>query len=32
VRINITSEPDPDRPLRMGATAKVRIDTTEGGQ
>jgi membrane fusion protein (multidrug efflux system) len=32
VRINITSEPDPDRPLRMGATATVRVDTTESGQ
>ncbi len=32
VRIKITSEPDPDRPLRMGATATVRVDTTEGGQ
>ena len=32
VRIGITSEPDPDRPLRMGATATVKVDTTEGGQ
>lgn len=32
VRISITSEPDPERPLRMGATATVRVDTTEGGK
>jgi membrane fusion protein, multidrug efflux system len=32
VRIGITSEPDPDRPLRMGATATVKVDTTESGQ
>ena len=32
VRIKITSAPDPDKPLRMGATATVRIDTTESGQ
>ena len=29
VRIRITSEPDPDRPLRLGASATVKIDTTE---
>jgi membrane fusion protein (multidrug efflux system) len=28
VRIKITSAPDPDRPLRMGASATVRVDTT----
>jgi len=28
VRIEITSEPDPDRPLRVGASAKVTVDTT----
>ncbi|HEX5931200.1 MAG TPA: HlyD family secretion protein [Methyloceanibacter sp.] len=32
VRIRITSEPDPDRPLRLGASATVRIDTTEPAQ
>ena len=32
VRIKIASEPDAEKPLRMGATATVRIDTTEGGQ
>jgi membrane fusion protein, multidrug efflux system len=28
VRIRITSEPTPDKPLRMGASAEVQIDTT----
>lgn len=28
VRVKITSAPDPDRPLRMGASATVRVDTT----
>ena len=32
VRIKITSEPDPERPLRLGATATVQIDTTESAQ
>jgi membrane fusion protein, multidrug efflux system len=32
VRIKITSEPDPHRPLRLGATATVQIDTTESAQ
>ena len=32
VRIKITSEPDPDRPLRLGASATVKIDTTESAQ
>jgi membrane fusion protein (multidrug efflux system) len=32
VRIKITSEPDPDRPLRLGATATVQIDTTGSAQ
>lgn len=32
VRIKIMSEPDPDKPLRMGASATVRVDTTEGQQ
>jgi len=32
VRIKITSEPNPDKPLRMGASAHVRVDTTEGQQ
>ena len=30
VRIKITSSPAPDKPLRMGASATVTIDTTEG--
>jgi membrane fusion protein (multidrug efflux system) len=30
VRVKITSEPAPDRPLRVGASARVRIDTTKG--
>jgi membrane fusion protein (multidrug efflux system) len=29
VRIKITSSPAPERPLRMGASATVKIDTTE---
>ncbi len=36
VRITVTSEPDADRPLRVGASATVTVDTTEaagaGGQ
>jgi membrane fusion protein, multidrug efflux system len=32
VRIKITSAPDPDRPLRVGASASVRIDTTADKQ
>jgi membrane fusion protein (multidrug efflux system) len=32
VRIKITSSPAPDKPLRMGASATVTIDTTEGQQ
>jgi membrane fusion protein (multidrug efflux system) len=28
VRIKITSAPDPDKPLRMGASADVKVDTT----
>ena len=32
VRIKVTSPPNSDRPLRVGASAKVTIDTTEGGQ
>lgn len=32
VRIRITSKADPDRPLRLGATATVKIDTTEPAQ
>lgn len=32
VRIRITSSPNPDKPLRVGASAHVTIDTTEGGQ
>jgi membrane fusion protein (multidrug efflux system) len=32
VRIKITSAPDPERPLRMGASARVRVDTTAGQQ
>ena len=32
VRIKITSSPAPDNPLRMGASATVTIDTTEGQQ
>ena len=29
IRIKITSAPDPDKPLRVGASANVTIDTTE---
>ena len=29
VRIGITTPPDPDKPLRLGASARVRVDTTE---
>ncbi len=32
VRIKITSAPNPDKPLRVGASADVTIDTTEGGK
>jgi membrane fusion protein (multidrug efflux system) len=32
VRIKITSAPDPERPLRMGASATVSVDTTETTQ
>ncbi len=32
VRIKITSDPQADKPLRVGASAKVSIDTTESGQ
>jgi membrane fusion protein (multidrug efflux system) len=32
VRVKITSAPDPQRPLRVGASASVTVDTTEGGQ
>jgi membrane fusion protein (multidrug efflux system) len=32
VRVKITSEPDPDRPIRVGASADVTVDTTEGSQ
>ena len=32
VRVKITSNPDPDRPLRMGASATVRVDTTRTTQ
>jgi membrane fusion protein, multidrug efflux system len=32
VRVKITSAPDPDRPLRMGSSATVRVDTTGGAQ
>jgi membrane fusion protein (multidrug efflux system) len=28
VRIKITSEPDPDKPLRMGASTRVKVDTS----
>jgi len=28
VRVTITSDPDPDRPLRVGASANVTVDTT----
>ena len=29
VRIKITSPPDPNKPLRVGASATVTVDTTE---
>jgi len=29
VRIKITTPPDPDKPLRLGASARVKVDTTE---
>lgn len=32
VRVKVTSEPDPDKPLRMGASAEVRVDTTGSEQ
>jgi membrane fusion protein (multidrug efflux system) len=32
VRLRITSEPIPDKPLRLGASATVRIDTTDTAQ
>ena len=32
VRIRITSAPNPDKPLRLGASATVTIDTTETAQ
>jgi membrane fusion protein (multidrug efflux system) len=32
VRIRITSPPDPNKPLRAGASATVTIDTTEAAQ
>ncbi len=35
IRIRITSQPNPDKPLRVGASADVTIDTTapaEGGK
>jgi membrane fusion protein, multidrug efflux system len=32
VRIKITSAPDPDKPLRVGSSASVSIDTTEQAQ
>ena len=32
IRIRITSEPIPDKPLRVGASADVSIDTTEKAQ
>jgi membrane fusion protein (multidrug efflux system) len=32
VRIKITSEPDPDKPLRMGASTRVKVDTTSTAQ
>jgi multidrug resistance efflux pump len=28
VRIKITTPPDPDKPLRVGASADVTVDTT----
>jgi membrane fusion protein (multidrug efflux system) len=32
VRVKVTSKPNPDKPLRAGASATVTIDTTEGKQ
>jgi membrane fusion protein (multidrug efflux system) len=32
IRIRIASEPIPDKPLRVGASADVSIDTTEKAQ
>ena len=32
IRIKITSAPNPDKPLRMGSSASVTIDTTEPAQ
>jgi membrane fusion protein (multidrug efflux system) len=32
VRVKITSQPDPDKPLRMGASATVKVDTTDSTQ
>ena len=32
VRIRITSEPIADKPLRLGASATVKIDTTDTAQ
>ena len=32
IRIKITSAPNPDKPLRLGASASVTIDTTEPAQ
>jgi len=32
VRVRITSTPDPDNPLRLGASATVTIDTAEAAQ
>jgi membrane fusion protein (multidrug efflux system) len=32
VRVKITSEPDPDKPLRLGASATVKVDTTDNTQ
>ncbi len=32
IRIRITSQPNPDQPLRVGASADVTIDTTETAQ
>ena len=29
VRVHITSAPNPDKPLRLGASATVKVDTTE---
>jgi membrane fusion protein (multidrug efflux system) len=32
VRVKITSTPNPDKPLRLGASAEVRVDTTGAEQ